>query len=178
MLIRTILLTVATALLFTACENPHTCNYDSTSNTLVCAEKTYATANVDGKIWMVENLNYYDPDSSFCYGNDNGNCKKYGRLYDYASASTSCPKGLRLPTESEYLAFIGNKAVTEIDNFKMLKAGFRYYDNKFADENVSASFWTRDSYDDSRATLVRISDSVRYERFNKKIGASVRCVMD
>ena len=127
---------------------------------------------------MVENLTFFDPDSSFCYGNNNNNCQKYGRLYDFSAASTVCPKGWHLPSEEEFVAFIGNKGATEIESFKMQKAGFRYYDNNFVDENVSASFWTSNNFDESRATLVRISDSVRYEHYNKKIGASVRCVMD
>jgi uncharacterized protein (TIGR02145 family) len=58
-------------------------------------------------------------------------------------------------------------------------AGFRYYDGKFADKDISASFWTSDSYDGSRAYLVRVTDStITYEHFNKNILASVRCVKE
>jgi len=58
-------------------------------------------------------------------------------------------------------------------------AGFRYFDGKFADKGASASFWTSDSYDDSRAYLVRATDtSITYEHFNKNIFASVRCVKE
>ena len=64
-------------------------------------------------------------------------------------------------------------------DFKALnigKDGFRYYDGKFADENVSASFWTADEFDESRAVMVRVQDKVTYEHYNKTIAASVRCV--
>ena len=57
-----------------------------------------------------------------------------------------------------------------------LKTGFRYYDGKFVDLDESASFWTSDAFDDSRATLVRVTDKVTYEHFNKNIAASVRCI--
>jgi uncharacterized protein (TIGR02145 family) len=35
--------------------------------------------------WMAENLNY-DVEGSNCYGNDPENCRKYGRLYDWATS--------------------------------------------------------------------------------------------
>ena len=70
-------------------------------------------------------------------------------------------------------------ALKESSAFKLQFAGFRYFDGKFADKDASASFWTSDSYDDSRAYLVRATDStITYEHFNKNIAASVRCVKE
>ncbi|MEO1628372.1 MAG: FISUMP domain-containing protein, partial [Bacteroidota bacterium] len=34
----------------------------------------------DGKTWMATNLRYED-DNSECYGGEDGNCQKFGRLY-------------------------------------------------------------------------------------------------
>jgi len=63
--------------------------------------KTYRTVRIDGKIWMAENLNYETGRSS-CYGNDNSNCEKYGRLYDWKTAMGACPGGWRLPSNEDW----------------------------------------------------------------------------
>ena len=93
-----------------------------------------------------------------------------------------CPKGWALPTQQDFKEAFGNAnaaALKEEASFGMKFAGFRYFDGKFADKGASASFWTSDSYDDSRAYLVRATDtSITYEHFNKNIFASVRCVKE
>ena len=161
-----------------ACKDNHSCNYEEKSNTLACPEKTYKTINVQNKIWLAENLNFYEPDSSFCYESDHNNCTEYGRLYDFNTAKIACPVGWRLPTKQEFVELFSNKKVNEISEFDLKLAGFRYYDGNFADKNKSASFWSADEYDVSRATLVRIQEEISYEHFNKNIAASVRCVKD
>jgi TonB family protein len=55
----------------------------------------------DGKTWMGENLNYKTV-NSWCYGNDDANCKQYGRLYDWNTAKTACPAGWHLPLREEW----------------------------------------------------------------------------
>jgi len=54
-----------------------------------------------GKIWMAQNLNYQYISSS-CYQQEEANCVKYGRLYNWESANKVCPKGWRLPTDKEW----------------------------------------------------------------------------
>lgn len=58
----------------------------------------------DGKEWMVRNLDFVEA-GSFCYGNDEANCRRYGRLYTWAAAGKACRAagvGWRLPTDMEW----------------------------------------------------------------------------
>ena len=172
-------LTAAIALI--ACGDNRECTYNESEHTLVCPEKTYKTVNLGEKVWMAENLDVFTPDSSICYGNNHDNCNSDGRLYTYASATGAvCPTGWALPSLDDYKAAFAEKepsALKDAAGFNAIFAGFKYYDGKFADKGASASFWTSDSYDDSRAYLVRITDTrITYEHYNKNIFASVRCI--
>ena len=176
------IITLATlAIAFTACEDNRNCDFNAASNTLSCPEKTYATVTIDGKIWMAENLDVYVPDSSTCYDNNHSNCETTGRLYTWQAASASvCPTGWELPTREEFKKAFGDMSIADlkkITSFNLQFAGFKYYDGKFADKDISASFWTKESYDDSRAYLIRATNTtITYEHYNKNIFASVRCV--
>ncbi|MDR0331032.1 MAG: fibrobacter succinogenes major paralogous domain-containing protein, partial [Chitinispirillales bacterium] len=61
----------------------------------------YSAVSIGGKTWTAENLNY-KTGKSWCYGNDESNCKKYGRLYDWKTAKRACPKGWHLPSQAEW----------------------------------------------------------------------------
>ena len=89
--------------------------------------KTYRTVDVDGTIWMAENLDYEDHEvgMSYCFKDDEEICKLYGRLYSRDAAMNSskcvfdascllgndpiqgiCPNGWHIPTYSETQALV------------------------------------------------------------------------
>jgi uncharacterized protein (TIGR02145 family) len=65
--------------------------------------RKYRAIEIGDNMWMSENLDYKPKKgNSWCYDNDKSNCAKYGRLYDWNTATTACPPGWHLPDDSEW----------------------------------------------------------------------------
>jgi hypothetical protein len=155
-------------------ENRQTQNYQSS---LIDSRdnKQYKTTTIGNKTWMAENLNY-NANGSKCYKNNNQNCTKYGRLYDWNTAKNVCPSYWHLPSRSEWDALI--KATGLNVNFLTHTGG---YGNSYGDfYNISnySYWWTSTENDINTAYIRSINDNNKTYRnsLDKNLLLSVRCV--
>jgi uncharacterized protein (TIGR02145 family) len=80
--------------------------------------KAYKTVNIGKQTWMAENLSY-NADSSLCYGNNESNCKKYGRLYKWETAVRVCPTGWHLSSREEWNSLVQRAGGSEVAGKKL-----------------------------------------------------------
>ncbi|MDR2593045.1 MAG: fibrobacter succinogenes major paralogous domain-containing protein [Chitinispirillales bacterium] len=157
--------------------------------------KTYRTVVIGAKRWMAENINY-QTDNSWCYGDNNSNCGKYGRLYNWNTAMTVCPADWHLPSRQEWKNLInavgdkkgqgkklkskppiwnGNNAY----GFSAMPGGIRESDGRFYNIDYHGYWWTSTENGSSDAYYHNIFYNVAdvLEGLNNKSnGFSVRCV--
>jgi uncharacterized protein (TIGR02145 family) len=160
--------------------------------------KKYGAVEIGIQTWMTENLNY-EAEGSKCYDNDPANCEKYGRLYDWNTALTACPKGWHLPSDAEWTMltdFVGGSSTAwpklkaksgwnSDDNgsdefgFAALPGG--YSGSYFSCVGSSGAWWSATEYSADNAYIrymgysngdVYGNNSYKYRLF------SVRCLQD
>ncbi|MDR2584036.1 MAG: PEGA domain-containing protein [Fibromonadaceae bacterium] len=161
--------------------------------------KTYKMVKIGNQTWMAENLNY-NASGSKCYRNQESNCQKYGRLYDWNTAKTACPKGWHLPTEDEYGKldnFVGAtsagkflKAASGWNNngngndkfgFSALPGGYGDSDGSFYNGGDFGYWWSASEYSSSdakRRSMNYSNGDVSYHSYGKGYLKSVRCLKD
>jgi uncharacterized protein (TIGR02145 family) len=64
-------------------------------------QQVYEVVTIGAQDWLGADLKFQTPES-FCYDNEEENCREYGRLYNFQEAKTACPEGWRLPTETDW----------------------------------------------------------------------------
>jgi len=85
---------------------------------------TYKTVTINDQTWMSQNLNFYNKDGIYksfisCYDNDQSNCQKYGKLYDWYYAMKSCPTGWHLPSNEEWNTLITSLGGNDVAGSKL-----------------------------------------------------------
>jgi uncharacterized protein (TIGR02145 family)/uncharacterized repeat protein (TIGR02543 family) len=160
--------------------------------------KTYKKVAVGTQTWMAENLNY--DTTGVCYANSADSCAKYGMLYNWDAATTSCPDEWRLPSDAEWAALVGGvsaagtklkssmywdsysgvSAGTDDFGFSALPGGYGYGGN-FDNAGYRGIWWSATEYDAGYAWYRGVSyDSEQVYRYGvvKSYQFSVRCVQD
>jgi len=93
-----------------------------------CSISGYKTVEINGQVWMAQNLNC-DVEGSKCYDNETENCNKLGRLYDWCTAIAVCPEGWHLPSDDEWqelVDFAGGNGVA--GRYLKAKSGWNWID--------------------------------------------------
>jgi len=162
--------------------------------------KSYKTLKFGNQTWMAENLNY-NANGSRCYDNDESNCQKYGRLYDWNTALNACPKGWHLPSNKEWGTLVdfaggsdeaGNilKATSGWNNngngvdavgFLALPGGYGDSSGSFRSVGSYGDWWSATEVYASNAYYRNMgySDANVYSfNYDKSSLYSVRCVQD
>jgi uncharacterized protein (TIGR02145 family) len=169
---------------------------DSVSFTDPRDGQVYRTVKIRNIVWMAENLNY-KTGKSWCYGNDESNCKEYGRLYDWNTAKKACPDGWRLPDPLEWKDLVqaavgsgvagkklkstsgwnNNGNGTDSLGFSAMPGGYR--GGGFYDAGNFGGWWSATErgsvYADYRG-MGYYYNYVNEHYYNKKYGLSARCV--
>ncbi len=188
---------------------------------------TYRTVVIGTQTWMAENLAYL-PSVNDASDNSYSDAKYYvngydgtilvdakahtitsnwirvnsydifGVLYNWIAASSACPSGWHLPSDSEWTTLenfvnssltVGARLEANSDlwaegygtddwGFSALPGG-DYYDSSFSGAGGSGYWWTATEVDSTQA-LNRIMSTYRIYRaeVRKKFGHSVRCIQD
>jgi len=141
--------------------------------------KIYKTIKIGNKTWMAENLSY-NANGSKCCANQESNCQKYGKLYDWKTAVKSCPAGWHLPSNEEWQTLVnGWKQSTDDFGFAALPGGYdasgRGSGDYCIEEGVRGSWWSSTELNSNAAGRWGTSG---YENSIKAFLCSVRCVRD
>jgi uncharacterized protein (TIGR02145 family) len=153
----------------------------------------------DGKEWTTINLNV-SASPSYCYDDAESNCRRYGRLYTWASAQRACEtlgSGWRLPTDDEWRQMAkryggvsddsadkGRAAFTSLvsggpSGFNAVLGGNRS-DGKYARLEAHGFYWTASDNDPRSAPFYNFGQNGhalhRQPEGDKQMAISVRCV--
>jgi len=156
----------------------------------------------DGKEWTTANLNVHTP-SSYCYGDAESNCRRYGRLYTWESAQRGCQSlgdGWRLPTDDEWRQLaehyggLGNDAPDKgkaaytallsggTSGFDAALGGNRSLDGQYDRLEAHGFYWTVSESDPITAPFYNFGKGsqalFRQPEGQKQMAVSVRCVRE
>lgn len=156
----------------------------------------------DGKQWTTTNLNV-DVVPSYCYQDEQLNCRRYGRLYTWDSAKRACQSlgdGWRLPTDEEWRQMAKRYGGVSQDSddagkaaykallsegsseFNALLGGGRSDDGQYARLEAHGFYWTASENDPVSAMFYNFGKGKlalhRQSGGEKQRAFSVRCVRE
>lgn len=151
----------------------------------------------DGNRWTTRNLATTSV-PSFCYGNNEQNCRHYGRLYTWAAAQQACQSlgpAWRLPTDQDWRNLARQHGGVSEDSpdrgkaaykallakpFQALLGGNRAPNGQFGRLNAHGFFWTATEIDQSTAWSYNFGKGGlalhRQAGIGKEDALSVRCI--
>jgi uncharacterized protein (TIGR02145 family) len=157
---------------------------------------------LDGKQWTTDNLNV-NIDVSYCYDDAELNCRRYGRLYTWASAQRACRtvgEGWRLPTDEEWRQMAKHYGGVSSDSddrgkaaykalliggssgFNAVLGGGRSDDGQYARLEAHGFYWTASQNDPVNAVFYNFGKGQlslhRQSEGEKERAFSVRCVKE
>jgi len=167
--------------------------------------KTYRAVKIGRKTWMAENLNYKPNGSegeSGCLDGKESSCAKYGRLYDWPTATEVCPFGWHLPSFDDWnklAVYVGGGSVagkklkaasgwvgesgyrgtgTDDYGFSALPGGGE--PERFENNNVFGAWWTTTTVygNPVNARITLHQDRLSGLATDESDMYSVRCVLD
>lgn len=162
--------------------------------------KYYIRKMLDNNHWMTTNLKLNIP-GSYCYGNADNNCERYGRLYTWEAAQNGCAllgEGWRLPTNDEWqklAALYGGFTADSIENrkkaysalmisgnagFNAVLGGGRDTDGGYRRIEAHGFYWTATENDSLTAWYSNFGKNSQslYHQYGgeKKDASAVRCI--
>ena len=155
----------------------------------------------DGKRWTTANLNV-TASPSYCYDDVETNCRRYGRLYTWASAQRVCGAlgdGWRLPTDEEWRQLAKGYGGVSDDSSDKGRAAFvalssggtsgfnavlggNRSEGQYARMEAHGFYWTASDNDPSSAPFYNFGQDGqalhRQPQGEKQMAISVRCVKE
>jgi len=156
----------------------------------------------DGKQWTTDNLNV-ETGASYCHGDAEANCRRYGRLYTWEAAQHGCRAlgdGWRLPTNDEWRQMAkyyggvrddsddtGKSAYAALmdggsSGFNALLGGNRSLNAQYERLEAHGFYWTSSESDAANAWFYNFGkggQALNRHRDGEKWSAfSVRCVKE
>jgi uncharacterized protein (TIGR02145 family) len=156
----------------------------------------------DGKRWTTQNLNV-DVRPSYCYGDAERNCRRFGRLYPWEAARQACQSlgdGWRLPTDDEWQQLAkryggvrgdsndeGRSAYRALSigghaRFNAALGGNRSEADRYERLHAHGFYWTASDSDSTTAWFYNFGRGGlalnRHRNGDKRMAVSVRCISD
>jgi uncharacterized protein (TIGR02145 family) len=162
--------------------------------------QVYRTVDIDGVIWLAQNLNF-EVENSWWYDNDQTNGRRFGRLYTWRAAQSACPFGWHIPTVAEWEALASSvggkwdlvgsaaayKALMEGDSgFRAVLGGMHEREpfDAFYERSQNGIYWGGNSQIEARTFIFGgkmgrlASFKVAEAKDLEENGYSCRCVKD